>query len=141
MTKLVDTNVLVYAAGIRADARRQRAAVQLLDDIRPHACLSLQVLSEFAAVSLKNGMDAVTCRAIVAEFCRSWTILVPTPVTLDAAIAAVSEYRMSFWDAMLWAVAREHGLTEIITEDGPTNAVVEGVGYRNPFQDLKGLAT
>jgi predicted nucleic acid-binding protein len=133
MAALVDTNVLVYAAGIRTDAERQQAATQLLDRVRPEACLSLQVLSEFSAVALRNGLSAACCRAIVAEYRRSWTVLLPSAGTLDAALGAVAEHRLSFWDALLWALASENGLTEIITEDGPTGAVVGGVVFRNPF--------
>ena len=133
MTALVDTNVLVYAAGIRTDAERQQAATQVLDRVRPEACLSLQVLSEFSAVALRNGLSAAICRTVVAEYQRSWRVLLPSADTLDAALSVVAEHRLSFWDAMLWALAHENGLTEIITEDGPTGAVVGGVLFRNPF--------
>lgn len=134
MTALVDTNVLVYAAGIRTDSERQRAATQLLDRVRPEACLSLQVLSEFSAVALRHGLSAQTCRTIVAEYRRSWTVLLPSAGTLDTALGAVEEHRLSFWDSVLWAVAHENGLTEILTEDGPTNAVIGGVRFRYPFR-------
>ena len=63
MTGLVDTNVLVYAAGLRTDAEKERTAVQVLARLRPEACLSLQVLAEFSAVVLRHGMGADVCRA------------------------------------------------------------------------------
>ena len=132
MTTLVDTNILVYAAGIRADDRRKQAATELLAQLRPDACLSLQVLSEFSAVALRHGIGPEVCRSLVAEYCRSWTILAPSAASLDTALTAVRDHQLSFWDAMLWAVAHEHGLGEIVTEDGPTGAV-GGVKFRNPF--------
>ena len=135
MTALVDTNVLVYAAGIRTDAERARVARQLLDRLRPDACLALQVLSEFSAVALRQGIDAGVCRSLVAEYWRSWTVILPSAHTLATALGAVEDYHLSFWDAMLWAVAHEHGLEEIITEDGPTGATIGGVRFRNPFTE------
>lgn len=134
MTGLVDTNVLVYAAGVRTDAEKKRTAVQLLARLRPEACLSLQVLAEFSAVVLRHGMGADVCRAIVAEYRRSWTVLLPSAGTVDTALGAVLEHGLSFWDAMLWAVAQENGLREIFTEDGPTGATIGGVTFHNPFQ-------
>ena len=127
--------MLVYAAGIRTNATRKRWAIDLLARLRPEACLSLQVLSEFRAVALRHGLDADTCRSIVAEYRRSWTVLLPSAATLDAALDTIREHRLSFWDAMLWAVARENGLAEIVTGDGPTGATVGGIRFRNPFTD------
>jgi predicted nucleic acid-binding protein len=133
MTTLVDTNILVYAAGIRADERRKHMATELLAQLRPDACLSLQVLSEFSAIGLRHGISPEVCRSLVAEYCHSWTVLAPSAASLDAALAAVRDHQFSFWDAMLWAVAHENGLGEIVTEDGPTGAVIGGVKFRNPF--------
>lgn len=135
MTTLVDTNVLVYAAGIRADGRRKRMAMEVLGQLRADGCLSLQVLSEFSAVALRHGLAPDACRSLVAEYRRSWTVLVPSVDALDVALSAVQDHQLSFWDALLWAVAHENGLREIVTEDGPTGAAVDGVRFRNPFAD------
>ena len=135
LTAIIDTNVLVYAAGIRADARRACRARELLERLRPDACLSLQVLSEFSAVALRQGVDPEDCRAIVAEYSRSWTVLLPTASTLETALDGVRDHRLSFWDAMLWAMAKENDLAVIVTEDGPTGATIGGVTFRSPFVD------
>jgi predicted nucleic acid-binding protein len=41
---------------------------------------------------------------------------------------------MSFWDAMLWAVAKENEVTEIGTEDFQDGRLAEGVRFRNPLR-------
>lgn len=133
MTALIDTNVLVYAAGIRTDTARQRQAIEVLSRWHHEGCLALQVLAEFSAVALRHGMPVEQCQYLVAQYRRTWRILVPSVATLDGALQGVSEYHLSFWDAMLWALAREHGLAEIMTEDGPTGQSVGGITFRNPF--------
>ena len=48
--------------------------------------------------------------------------------------SAVSRHRLSFWDALIWAAARENGVTVIYTEDTPGAGEIEGVRYINPFK-------
>ena len=56
-----------------------------------------------------------------------------TPVLTFRALEAVPRYVMSFWDALIWAAAREHGITVIHTEDVQSAPEIEGVRYVNPF--------
>lgn len=133
MRTIIDTNLLVYAAGIRTTRARQRDAIAVLDAARGDACLTLQSLAELSAVALRHGMPAHQCRTLVEAYQRAWTILLPSVNTVPLALAGVAAHQLSFWDAMLWAVAREHGMQEILTEDGPTGAIIEGVRFRNPL--------
>jgi predicted nucleic acid-binding protein len=136
VTALIDTNVLVYAAGIRTDTARQRHAIAVLSRWRQDGCLALQVLAEFSAVVLRHGMPLEQCQYLVTQYRRAWRILVPSLDTLDLALEGVAQYRLHFWDAMLWALARENGLREIVSEDGPTGQSVGGITFRNPFLEL-----
>jgi predicted nucleic acid-binding protein len=45
----------------------------------------------------------------------------------------IERLSMSFWDAMIWAVAKQNRVAEILSEDGPVGSVVEGIRYTNPF--------
>ncbi|MEW5855192.1 MAG: hypothetical protein AB2A00_40825 [Myxococcota bacterium] len=45
----------------------------------------------------------------------------------------VERYRLSFWDAMVWGIAVQHHVAEVLSEDGPVGATLEGVRYRNPL--------
>ena len=50
------------------------------------------------------------------------------------AINAVSVHTLSFWDALLWAVAREAGVTLLLSEDFQHDRVLGGVRFCNPFK-------
>jgi predicted nucleic acid-binding protein len=76
--------------------------------------LILQSLCEF--------FHAVTRKKIVPikiaqEQIEDWQQLFPTDsakaTTVNRAIAAVIPYKLSFWDAMFWATAKEAGITVI----------------------------
>ncbi|MGC8488553.1 MAG: PIN domain-containing protein [Clostridia bacterium] len=125
--------MLVYAAAINADSARSATARSLLRTTRRESCLSVQTLSEFSVVALRNGLPPDTCRVIVAEYRRSWTILLPDPATVELALTRVGQHSLSYWDSLLWAVAKQADLTEILSEDGPIGTVVGGILYRNPF--------
>ena len=40
---------------------------------------------------------------------------------------------MSFWDSLIWAVAKEGGVPYLLTEDLDDGATLEGVRFVNPF--------
>ncbi len=46
---------------------------------------------------------------------------------------AVEEHRLSFWDAMLWATARQAGSSAIVSEDMQDGRRLSGVEFINPF--------
>jgi predicted nucleic acid-binding protein len=125
----------VYASGIRTTRKKQQQAIDIMANAWPTACLSLQVLSEFSAVALRNGMTVDACQTMVREYQTAWAVPIPTSATLDQALRGVEEHGLGCWDSMIWAVAHERRLDEILTEDGPTGTVVEGVLFLSPFQD------
>ncbi len=55
--------------------------------------------------------------------------------TTARALEAVIAYGISFWDALIWATARENGIALIYTEDMPGMPEIEGVRYLNPFAE------
>jgi predicted nucleic acid-binding protein len=59
-----------------------------------------------------------------------------TPGILDDAITALSEHGIAFWDAMLWACAREAGCTLLLSEDFQHGRELKGVRFHNPFHEL-----
>ena len=46
---------------------------------------------------------------------------------------ACEQYSMSFWDSLVWAVAKEGGIPYLMTEDFDDGASLEGVQFVNPF--------
>lgn len=133
MPTLIDTNILVYARGVDGDPVRQRQAIQALQSHHGTGALSVQVLAEFSSVLLHKGISIDVIHEDVMSLEKTWTIVAPEHDTVSLALRAVKTHRMSFWDAMLWATARQHDLTTILSEDGPTGATVGGIVYVSPF--------
>jgi predicted nucleic acid-binding protein len=40
---------------------------------------------------------------------------------------------LSFWDSLLWAIAKENNCSLTISEDFQDNSILGGVKIRNPF--------
>lgn len=133
MSTLIDTNILVYAAGADGDRTRQRIAIQALGDYRRDGVLAVQVLAEFANVLMRKLRPMDIIRSDISVLENTWQIVAPDAKTVSLALTGAAEYQMSFWDAMLWAVAKQHRVTTILSEDGPTGSTVGDVFYRSPF--------
>ncbi len=133
ITTLVDTNILVYAAGVNTDRARQTTALAALQEIHSVGALSVQVLSEFSNVLLRSGHAVEVILHDVEALTASWQVLSPTAPTVSRALAGVREHQLSFWDAMIWAIAVQNGISTILSEDGPSGRSIEGVRYISPF--------
>jgi predicted nucleic acid-binding protein len=130
----LDSNVLVYCVDRDAGARH-RIACDVVDRCVDRDCvLAVQALSEFFFVATRKGkMPAIDAAAQIDD----WQILFPTATpratTLRRAIRAVADHGLAFWDAMLWAVAAENGVTALVSEDCQDGRIIGGVRFVNPF--------
>jgi predicted nucleic acid-binding protein len=138
---LVDTNVVVYAHD-PTDPSRHDTARRLLQELSDAGRLtySAQVLNEFCSRSMRpDRPPALTpeqAREVLRDLRATGKVFPITDETTTQALEAVIRYGMSFWDALLWATARENGITLIYTEDLPGMPQIEGVRYVNPFEAL-----
>jgi predicted nucleic acid-binding protein len=130
-----DTNILVYAADRTAGERHRQAADLIERAIRQGNCLqTLQSLCEFFnVVTRKSGIEP----SAAAAFVEGWRAVLPIEASTEADLAdamrAVSEHRLPFWDAMLWATARRAGVHLLVSEDFQDGRTIEGVRIVNPF--------
>ena len=131
----LDTNILIYS--IDKDAgEKQSLSIKLIEKcvLKYDCVLTLQSLSEFYFASTRKGF--VTHSQAEAQI-KDWQILFPTilPSTrsVEYALKAVGEHSLSFWDAMLWSVARENSITVLYSEDCQTSRTLHGVTFLNPF--------
>jgi len=53
---------------------------------------------------------------------------------LSAALDAVKQHRLAFWDAMLWGAAQRAGVRHLLTEDLQDGFELAGVRFINPFE-------
>ncbi|HUI24708.1 MAG TPA: PIN domain-containing protein [Candidatus Kryptonia bacterium] len=131
----LDTKILFYAVDRDAGIRHRRAITIVARAAKLDCVLPLQVLCEFfAAVTRKRRLSA----ADATEQIEDWKILFPvvcaSPRSLTRAMHAVSQHQLAFWDAMIWAVAREANVTLLLSEDFGHEEVLDGVCFRNPFR-------
>jgi predicted nucleic acid-binding protein len=137
---LVDTNIVIYAHD-PTDSAKHETARQLLQNLSDAGRLtySAQVFNEFCSRMMRPGRPpALTpeqVRDIVRDLRTTGEVFPITDTTTTFALDAVIAYSMSFWDALLWAAAREYGVTLIYTEDLPGMPEIEGVRYVNPFDN------
>jgi len=117
----LDTNVAVYA--LAATAKADAAAKAL----RSCSFLSVQVLNEYANVARRKRGDSWD---VIADDLAALREVVPLilPVTDSAnreATRIAARYQLSFYDALMLAVALEGGARTIYSEDMHHDLVIE----------------
>lgn len=132
MSALIDTNILIYAWDT-SDRAKQNNAIAAIQNYGHHGYLSVQNISEFSSFMIRNGCDLQLLQETISDYSKLMTILPVTSLDITTAIRGVQQYKMSFWDAQIWAVALHNNIPIIISEDGPSNQTIEGVTYWNPL--------
>jgi predicted nucleic acid-binding protein len=136
---LVDTNVLVYAYD-RAFPQKQRLALATLDYLAIHGsgAISTQVLAEFFVTITRKiaaPLSVEDAYTRVENYLQSWAVLEQSGLVVLEAARGVRDYRMSFWDAQIWASARLNQIACVLGEDFSTGSVIEGVRFVSPFAE------
>ena len=132
----LDTNILIYAVDRRAEARHE-AASRLMQAAAGRDCpITVQVLGEFfhatTRKTLATGDQAVAYTNI---WQRVFDVIAADLSTYNEATDHVRDHGMSFWDAMLWATARQAGCAFILSEDMQRGRRLGGVELVNPFDE------
>ena len=65
-------------------------------------------------------------------------VLYPDDAVLRTALRGMAAYRLSWFDAHLWAYAEVHGIPVLLSEDFQNGRMYGTVTIRNPFaaQDI-----
>ena len=130
----IDTNVLVYLAD-DAEPQKQAVARALLDGLstRP-VSVGLQVIGEFQnALRRKLKQPPWTAAQLARNLMAVFPQFSYSSAAVEAALTQLAAGRLSYWDALLLAAAREAGCTAIFSEDLQDGATVLGVEIINPF--------
>jgi predicted nucleic acid-binding protein len=137
---LVDTNVLVYRFDPRFPKKQARANALLrqgivADSVRvPH-----QAIVEFvAAVTRPLGrggplLPPDEARREAEEMLMQFEVLYPTETLVRTALRGAAAYKLSWFDAHLWAYAEHYGLDELLSEDFQHDRLYGSVRVVNPF--------
>jgi predicted nucleic acid-binding protein len=130
----LDTNILIYAADRDAGERHERARALIAEGARLDCVLTVQALAEFYhATTRKRLMTESQASGFVRDWLEVFQVASADEVALTDAIGAVAEHRLSFWDAMLWAIARQCGCSAILSEDMQKGRRLDGIRFINPF--------
>ncbi|MHB1341925.1 MAG: PIN domain-containing protein [Coriobacteriia bacterium] len=134
---LIDTNVLVYALDTdeATKCERARTVLRRLEAMGVGA-VSSQVLGEHFSVVARRFAHSIGVEQAVSVT-ESWAeVFVVHDTTLTVVLEAlrgVVRYKMSYYDAQIWAVARVNQIPLVLSEDFSDGAVIEGVRFANPF--------
>lgn len=121
---LIDSNILTYVFDAD-EPDKQRVCRELIGDCwnrkRKYA-VSVQNLSEFYVV-VTSKIKTPIPKKIASEFVslivkfHNWKVINFDADTVLSAIEINMEYGVHYWDAVLAATMKEHGIFSIYTED------------------------
>ena len=133
--KFIDTNVLVYFVDGRNQDKQSIARTVIADAIgNPEYVTSLQVLNEFANVSLKKlWMTEDEVRQYIEAF-QSIRIVFQQSGWTVRALEIRRQYGLQFYDSLLLAAAAAAGCDEFWTEDLNDGQMYCGIKAVNPFK-------
>jgi predicted nucleic acid-binding protein len=136
---LVDTNILVYRFDPR-DERKQQIATELLRNGIATGSIRIahQALIEFYAAITRSRyeapiLDEENARRETEEMLAEFTVLFPDESIVRTALRGIAAYRMSWFDAHMWAYAESFGIPELISEDFQHDRLYGSVRVINPF--------
>ena len=136
---LIDTNVLVYRYDSRFPDKQSIASDVLRRGISTgSARIPHQSIVEFVAATTRGGhekrlLDTHDALREAEEIMAQFPILYPDDAVLRTALRGAAAYRLSWFDAHLWAYAEVHGIEELISEDFQHGRMYGTVTIRNPF--------
>ncbi len=140
MAALVDTNILVYSVDPRFPEKRRIATALLRKGILEDSVrLPHQAIVEFVSVasrSLPTGdilLSPEQARREAEELLAQFVVLYPNEAIVRTALRGSAAYRLSWFDAHLWAYAEYYGLDELISEDFENGRMYGTVRAVNPF--------
>lgn len=131
----LDTNILAYAEGVN-DAVRQARALDVIAGLDASLIVvPVQVLGElYRVLTVKAGRSPDDARAAILSWRDALATRDTSATALLAAMDLVVDHKMSFWDALILAVAAEAGCRILLTE-----GLGEGFTWRGVNPLLAGL--
>ena len=130
----LDTNILVYSVD-RDGGERHRRSMELVEQAARCDCvLTVQALAEFFLATTRKSLLAPSHAShFVCDWLEVFEVTVANGAAVVDAMNAVDEHRLSFWDALLWATARQAGCSAVVSEDMQHGRRLGGVEFVNPF--------
>jgi predicted nucleic acid-binding protein len=130
----LDTNVLVYAAGVNG-AERQRAALELLGKLsESETVVPVQALGElFRVLVRKAKISPRSARTTIIRYRDAYSLIDTSPAVFLSATDLAVDHQINIWDAVIFAAATEAGCRLLLSEDLQEGFTWGGVTVVNPF--------
>lgn len=142
---MIDTNLLVYVFEENEDIKHE-LAYDMLEEImagKIKAAVSTQILSELFVnltaekkrAIITTPLNIASAKAIIEDISKTSRFVVfdvKSPNVLEA-INIKQSSNASYWDCLIAATMKEHGITTIYTEDKGFEKI-EGIKVVNPFE-------
>ena len=132
--RFLDTNILLYGYDLDAGPKRKVATALMADGWRNPGCtaVSVQVLQEFYVNFIRLGKSSEQARRIIEDL-SIWPVIDNTLERFGHGLALCEQFKLSLWDAMILAAAKDSGARELLTEDLNHGQDYDGVLVLNPF--------
>ena len=141
MAGLVDTNILVYRFDSRFPAKQARATELLRRGIADNSIVvPHQALVEFVAAVTRPIAGGASLLATedahreVEDMIIQFPVIYPTESIVRTALRGAALYRLSWFDAHLWAYADDGRLDTLWSEDFEHGRLYGRVKVIDPFQ-------
>ncbi len=129
-----DTNILIYAVNTDAPEKHQIASSLLETATQKDCLLTLQAIGEFFNATRRKGLASMDEVIVITRIWQQIFTIVPADQdTFNEAVEYVRDHNISFWDAMLWANAKQAGCAYVLSEDMQHGRRLGGVEIINPF--------
>jgi len=135
----VDTNVLVYNLDPTEPVKQAKAAnllVRLGNETAPPVLL-WQVLGEFVRQLRTWENNGRLTRQDVLDHVKAvrglFSLVMPTPNVLDAALDLAARFSLSHWDSMILGACKEVGVVTLYSEDMGAPTTYDGIQLISPF--------
>lgn len=131
----VDTNVLIYAHDVDAQAKHHVAQTVLRELWSERTgVLSPQVLQEFyvnVTRKIPQPISKDSARLVISNY-AVWCIDT-APAEITSAFQVEDASKIEFWDALIVASALKSGAARILSEDLNAGQTIAGIRIENPF--------
>jgi predicted nucleic acid-binding protein len=133
----VDTNILVYAHDRSAGVKHERARAFIEKLWKSNGgVVSTQVLQELCVNLGRKAarpMSAHEIRNLIEDY-MAWEVIVNTAESIVEALAIMSRFKISFWDALIVHAAGISGAAILYSEDLADGQKYDAIRVVNPLK-------
>jgi predicted nucleic acid-binding protein len=133
----LDTNIFVYSLDVTAPAKARRAAELIRAGIETrNGIVSYQVVQEFFSVAFKRfvrPMSPFAAEEFLSTVFRPLLAVHSSPALFVSALQLHGQHRLSWYDSLIVAAAREAGCEVLYSEDLQHGRLLQDLRIENPF--------